>query len=155
MRKIFSNFVCFSESPNFNPISTRGADYALPILVSTPSFESHRHVCYVHLINLYWHELWKQEKCSSLAPPRGLFFYDSMSFTGCQMNPIDVNFHLQKCFDKNSANKIWSLKDKEIKVSPLIPIRVKYTFSLLACHKKNYHTGGKIDVLDFGVLHGN
>ena len=51
-----------------------------------------------------------------------------MSFTGCQINPTDVNFHLQKSlefFDKNSAGKIWSKKDKEIKVSPLMPIRVK------------------------------
>ena len=33
---------------------------------------------------------------------------------GCQINPIDVNFHLQKSleiFDKNSVDKIWSKKD--------------------------------------------
>ena len=38
---------------------------------------------------------------------------------GCQINPIDINFHLQKSlviFDKISADKIWSKKDKEIKV---------------------------------------
>ena len=38
-----------------------------------------------------------------------------MSFSGCQINPIDVNFHLQKSleiFGKNSADKIWSKKDK-------------------------------------------
>jgi hypothetical protein len=32
-----------------------------------------------------------------------------MSLTGCQINPIDVNFHLQNSFenyDKNSADKI-------------------------------------------------
>ena len=32
-----------------------------------------------------------------------------MSLAGCQNNPIDVNFHLQKSleiFDKNSADKI-------------------------------------------------
>ena len=53
-----------------------------------------------------------------------------MSLTGCQINPIDVNFHLQKSleiFDKNSACKIWSKNDKEIKVSPFMPIRVKST----------------------------
>ena len=47
---------------------------------------------------------------------------------GFQINPIDVIFHLQKrleTFDENSADKIWSKKDKEIKVSPLMPIRVK------------------------------
>ena len=40
-----------------------------------------------------------------------------MSLAGCQINPIDVNVHLQKSleiFDKNSANKIWSKKDKEV-----------------------------------------
>ena len=40
-----------------------------------------------------------------------------MSLAGCQINPIDVNFHLQKSleiFDKNSAVKIWSKYDKEI-----------------------------------------
>ena len=39
------------STPSFgsytNPISTRGADYANPILVSTPSFESHRRACEV------------------------------------------------------------------------------------------------------------
>ena len=40
-----------------------------------------------------------------------------MSLAGCQINPIDVNFHLQKSleiFDKNSADKIWSRKDKGV-----------------------------------------
>ena len=56
------------------------------------------------------------------------FLYDSMSLAGCQINQIDANFYLQKSleiFDKNLAHKIWSKKDKEIKVSPLVPIRVK------------------------------
>ena len=38
-----------------------------------------------------------------------------MSLAECQNNQIDVNFHLQKSFeifDKNSADKIWSKKDK-------------------------------------------
>ena len=51
-----------------------------------------------------------------------------MSLGGRHINPIDVNFHLQnslEIFDKNSADKILSKKDKEIKVSPLMPIRVK------------------------------
>ena len=38
-----------------------------------------------------------------------------MSLVGCKINPIDLNFHLQKSleiFDKNSADKIRSKKDK-------------------------------------------
>ena len=44
-----------------------------------------------------------------------------MSSAGCQINPIDVNFHLQKSleiFDKKSADKIWSKKDKGWKCPP-------------------------------------
>ena len=51
-----------------------------------------------------------------------------MSLAGCQINPIDVNFHLQKSLkivDKNSADKIWSKKDKEWKKPCLMPIRIK------------------------------
>ena len=52
-----------------------------------------------------------------------------MSFAGCQINPIDINFHQRKSleiYDKNLADKIWFKKDMEIKVSPLMPIRVKW-----------------------------
>ena len=41
-----------------------------------------------------------------------------MSLAEFQINPIDVNFHLQKSleiFDKNSADKIRSKKDKGVK----------------------------------------
>ena len=40
-----------------------------------------------------------------------------MSLAACQINLIDVNFQLQKrleIFDKNSADKIWSKKDKGV-----------------------------------------
>ena len=36
-----------------------------------------------------------------------------MSWAGCQNNPINLNFHLQKSmeiFEKNSDDKIWSNK---------------------------------------------
>ena len=52
-----------------------------------------------------------------------------MSFAGCQINSIDVNFYFKnrlEIFDKDSADKIWSKKGKEIKVSHLIPVRKKY-----------------------------
>ena len=45
----------------------------------------------------------------------------------CQINQIDVNFHLQKSlemFDQNSADKIGSKKDKGWKAPSLMPIRV-------------------------------
>ena len=51
-----------------------------------------------------------------------------MSLAGCQINPICVNFHLQKrveIFDTNSANKIQSQNYKGVKVPCLMPIRAK------------------------------
>ena len=36
-----------------------------------------------------------------------------MSLAGCQINPIDVQKSLE-IFDKNSADKIWSKKDKGV-----------------------------------------
>ena len=50
-----------------------------------------------------------------------------MSLAGFKINKIDVNFHLQKSleiFDENSADKLWSKKDKGWKVPSLMPIRV-------------------------------
>ena len=48
-----------------------------------------------------------------------------MCLAGCQIISMDVNFHLKKSleiFDQNSADKIWSKKDKGIKVqsAPLL-----------------------------------
>ena len=40
-----------------------------------------------------------------------------MSLAGCQINLIDVNFHLQKSleiFDKNSAEETWSKKGQGV-----------------------------------------
>ena len=51
-----------------------------------------------------------------------------MSLAGCQISPIDVNFHLQKCleiFDKNSADKIQFKNYKEVNPPCFMPIRVK------------------------------
>ena len=44
-----------------------------------------------------------------------------MSLAGCQINPIDVNFHLQKIleilFDTNSADKMQSQNFKGAKIA--------------------------------------
>ena len=64
-----------------------------------------------------------------------------MSLAGGQIILFDLSFHLQKCleiFDKNSADQIWSKKDKEIKVSLLMPIRVKKVFGTLSDSEKTY-----------------
>ena len=40
-----------------------------------------------------------------------------MSLSGCEIDPIDANFHLQKSLeiiDKKSGDKIWTKKDKGV-----------------------------------------
>ena len=52
-----------------------------------------------------------------------------MGWTGCQNNPIYLNFHLQKSleiFEKNSADKIWSNKDIKVKVPCPVLDKVKF-----------------------------
>ena len=54
----------------------------------------------------------------------------TISLAGYQINPIDVNFHLKRSLeivDTKSEDKIWSKKDKEIKMSTLMPNRVNCT----------------------------
>ena len=62
-----------------------------------------------------------------------------MSLWGCQINSIDVNFHLQKSleiFDTNSADKVQSQNYKGVKVPCLMPIRVNPdTDYIQSCNK--------------------
>jgi hypothetical protein len=73
-----------------------------------------------------------------------------MNLAGCQIIPIDLNFHLQKCleiFDKNSADKIQFKNYKEVNPPCLMPIKVnwrplrlKSDIKKSAYHqKKNYY----------------
>ena len=51
---------------------------------------------------------------------KGQLLLDLMSRAECQNNSIDLEI-----FEKNSADKIWSNKDKGIKMSCPVPDRVK------------------------------
>ena len=49
-----------------------------------------------------------------------------MSWAGCQINPIDINFHLQKCletFEKKLADKS-DHKEQGDKSTPAVPNKV-------------------------------
>ena len=55
-----------------------------------------------------WVELLVKFGYSEKATKFEKIFHVKFYVTGCQINPIDVNFHPQKKFDKNSADKIQS-----------------------------------------------
>ena len=82
------------------------------------------------MLNPVWHGITKQEKCSTLELPRGNFCKTQWAGQGgCQNNPIDLNFHLQKSLEileKKSADKIWSNKFNRIKMPCPVPDRVKF-----------------------------
>ena len=60
----------------------------------------------------HWHELWKQEKCSSLAPPRGFFYKTQWAWQGVKFTQLMSIFTSQKSleiFYINSADKVESM----------------------------------------------
>ena len=77
-------------------------------------------------LNPNWHESKKNARS-----PKGFFYKaHAMSLAVCQINPIDVNFQLQKSFeifDKNSAaiNQIHKRGSGKTKVSCLMQIKVE------------------------------
>ena len=76
-------------------------------------------------LNPHWHELWKQEKYSSLAPPRRIFYKTQWTWQGVKLTWLMSIFTSKKVWKfliEIQLTKIWSKNDKEIKVSPLVPI---------------------------------
>ena len=51
------------------------------------------------VLNPVLHDIGKQKKMAIFRASRGQLLKDSMSWAGCQNNPIDVNFHLQKSLE--------------------------------------------------------
>ena len=47
-------------------------------------------------VNPHWHELHKQEKCSSLEPPRGIFYKTQWAWQGVKLTPIMSIFTSKK-----------------------------------------------------------
>ena len=79
-------------------------------------------------LNPNWHELWKQEKCSTLAPPRGIFYKTQWAWQGVKLTRLMSIFTSKKVWKfliKIQLPKIWFKKDKRWKVPCLMPIRVK------------------------------
>ena len=69
---------------------------------------------------------YESKKNAQLLSHLGAFSSDSISLAGCQINPNDVNFQLQKVWKfliKKSADNVWSKKDWGWKVPSLKPIK--------------------------------
>ena len=86
-------------------------------------------------INPYWHELWKQEKSSSLVPPRVIYFI-GLNGLGRVSKQSDWFQFLPPIFYlvfviKKSVDTSWSKKDMGWKVPSLKPIRVKVFLSFV------------------------
>ena len=113
---------CFSDQTNWNmnfPLFNFIAFYIWYILTTLVEILSEKQRVANSLLQFQLniicpHDLWRKEKCSSLAPPRGSFYKTQLfSYTGCQINPINMNFHIHtslEFFYKNSADKTKSKK---------------------------------------------
>ena len=83
-------------------------------------------------LNPNWHELWKQEKWSSLEPSRGIFYKAQWAWQGVRLIRLVLIFTSKKVWKfliKIQLPKIWSKKDRGWKVPCLMPIRVKPSIS--------------------------
>ena len=56
-------------------------------------------------LNPNWHELWKQEKCSSLAPPIGMFYKTQWAWQGVKLTQFLIKIQLRKSYKKVLADK--------------------------------------------------
>ena len=73
-------------------------------------------------LNPHWHELWKQEKCSSLVPPRGIFNKTWWAWQGVKLNRLMSIFTSKKVSIKILKKISWQNLIR--KVPSLMPIRV-------------------------------
>ena len=78
-------------------------------------------------LNPDWHELWKQEKCLFLEPPRGIFYKTQWAWQDVkltQLMSIFTSKKVQNFFDKKSAGQNMIQNSQGDKSFPLMPIRV-------------------------------
>ena len=94
-----------------------------------PKFEST-----ITSFNPNWHELLKQEKCSSFPPTRGIVYKTQWVWQSVKLTRLMSIFTSKKVwiFLKNSAGKNLIQKGKWWKVPCLMPIRVKKSIYLYA-----------------------
>ena len=79
------------------------------------------------IFNPYWHELWKQEKCSSLAPPRGISNKTQLACQGVKLTQLMSIFTSKKVWTfliKIQLTKCDPKRTRGRKVPSLVPIRV-------------------------------
>ena len=78
--------------------------------------------------NPHWHELIKQEKCSSLAPTRGIFYKTQWAWQGAKIPRLMSIFTSQKVWKfliKTQLTKSDPKRTRGWKVPSLMPISVK------------------------------
>ena len=84
-----------------------------------------------YFINPNWHELRKQEKFSSLATPRSIFYKTEWAWQGIKLTRLMSIFTSEKVLKlliKNQLTKSHPKRTRAWKVPCLLPIRVKCPF---------------------------
>ena len=81
--------------------------------------------------NPNWHELWKQEKGSSLEPPRGMFYKIQWAWQGVKLTRLMSIFTSKKVWKFLIQIQLTKSNPKitrGVKVPCLMPIRVKLRY---------------------------
>ena len=92
------------------------------------SFSSKEYVGFTYVLPCMTYVCSFHAWCSSLEPPCGVFYKTQWAWQVVKLTRLMSMFTSKKVWKfliKNSADKIWFKIEKEIKVLPLMPIRVK------------------------------
>ena len=86
-------------------------------------------------LNPHWHELWKQEKCSSLVPPKDIFYKTQWACQGVKLTLLKSIFTSKKVWNFFVKIKLTKSDAKRTGsgVPSLMPIRVNQA----NLHKEN------------------
>ena len=91
------------------------------------------------LLNPDWHELWKQEKWSSSAPPSGMFYRPQWALQGVKLTGVMSIFTSKKVWKfliKIQRTKSDPKKYRGWKVPSLMPIRVNRVLHFVPSFKQ-------------------
>ena len=105
---------------------------------------------YVYQIHMYdlrclnpnWHELWKQEKCSSLAPPRCIFHKTQWAWQDVKLTRLMSIFTSKKVWKFSIINQLTKFDPKKgqaDKTISLMPVRINLvTFRASFMYNRNH-----------------
>ena len=128
-----------------------------PTCHSGELIQNYKRILATGIFNPNWHELWKQDKWSSLVPPRGIFFKTHWAWQGAKLTRLMSVFTSKivlKILIKIQLTKYSPKMTRGWQVPCLMPNRVKLSSNLLQV-PRNYGKGKQMIVWKTMQIYGH